>query len=1302
MSNEPLHKTDIQPVAANGSELHSLGEIMLTVKIGSETTIHTFHVVEELESEILVGNDLMKKLGLKIDFEKEVIINRDGTTVPMNIYKKSIDMDSHDQAVVKKTMWLPARSKNLVTLIVPRNENNEKREIYTPLQTYCESKVYVPSGIIDGRSEVIVEVVNVCKFPVKIKQGRTLAWVSRPRIEKINIVDFRKPSPPEMTFEERERVDEETVCKMLDTFDLDTDSALTKEEKSMLRQFLKKNAKTFAANPSRPGRTSKVQHTIDTGENAPFRMKRRRMPWSHQQIEQKHIKEMLENGIVRRSSSPWASPIVLADKPDGSIRFCVDYRELNKITKKDSYPLPRIEETIDKLRGMNYLSTLDLASGFWQVAMDDKDREKTAFISSIGLFEFNVMPFGLCNSPATFQRMMDEVCDGLDWRVGSDYIDDIVIGSSTFEEHLQSLQSLFDRLNEYGLTVKLQKCKFCRTKLLFLGHVVSKDGIMPNPAKTKIVQEMKPPTDLKGLRRFLGVTGYYRRFIKDYAKIAKPLTTLLKKGNLYRWNESCQQAFCELKKSLTSSPILIYPNFKEKFILKTDASKRALGAALCQELDGMRHVIAYWSRTLRDGELRYTITELEMLALVDAIQHFNHYLGGGAEFIAITDHQALKWLMTSHHSTTPRLQRWQLKLMFLNMTVEYRPGAQNYEADLLSRLDKDNKICLIKSAERYVNGSIYRTKLFPDDTSKMYFIDNKLKMKFTDLKEINHVRNIELAKAQREDEDFKELITYLESNQMPDDHKRAMKLTEILPKFEWKDGLLYRVDLTPRMMARGIAKARICVPKIYREDVLQVCHNSLFAGHLGVKKTYNRIQHDYFWPKMSSDVKAWLESCMECAMKKGTPHDNIGKMGHLWSNEPLDIVACDIIGPLPITERGNRYILTFTDHFSRYVEAFPIQKQDADTIADHFVRQFCCRHGVPKKFISDRGRQLIGEIMSAIHQKLQVQQLKTASYRPQGNAIAERVNKTLTGILAMFVSEHQKDWDYLLPFAVFAYNTSVHDGIKETPYYVMNLRDPNSPLPLLRDEDIKIPNESVSNYTRRKTQLSEQMKDAIREYDEKVIQHRLKTHERIQKESKLMIGDLVWLYIKQQSKDERSKKLKLPWKGPFRIDSFNSETQVVLKDLTTNKQLAPVHISRLKRYNVKRPGKSEVPDMEGLSNEEKFSDPIKMKMKKENREKEYDVEKILDNMIDDKDQTWYKLRWTGYSPKSDSWVKGVDLHSLELLRDYCRRKGVERKTCFSCNNIYETEEQFQKHINEKHPIEEESEELKRPKIRFIR
>ena len=1226
-TQKPLSTTNVKLVGASGETLKTHGKTVLIVSIADRTIDFPFYVVDGLKTDVILGNDIMKEMGLTIDLGLEIVKTPLGNWVPIDIYKPEKDKILPVK-VVQETV-IPANTACLVKTEIPCLDNNNKTscEVYTTLKLFLASKVYIPGGIID-RKNPIIEVVNINPYSVQIFKGQTIGFTTIREDQPINIVDLRKVQDRDtsrLSPKEQQELDQKQLRELIDGLELETDSALLPEEIEVLRTFLKKNSHVFASNPAKPGITSCVKHTIDTGNEKPIRKRARRLTHSEQEMEKKHITQMMENGIIRKSRSPWASPIVMVTKPDGSIQFCVDYRALNKITKPDRYPLPRIDETIDKLRNMKYLSTLDLASGFWQIPMDEKDREKTAFISTIGLYEFNVMPFGLCNSPATFQRMMDEVCEGLEWRVGSDYIDDIIIGSLTFEEHLHDLQQLFDRLEKFGLTMKLQKCKFCRKKLLFLGHMVSSEGILPNPQKIEAIQTLQPPNNITGLRRFLGMTGYYRRFIEGYAQIASPLTKLLKKNNLYAWNEECQKAFEQLKAKLISPPILRYPDFNSKFILKTDASLIALGAALCQEEDGKRCVIAYWSKTLSDAEKKYTITQLECLALVNAINHFKHYIGG-KEFTAITDHKALKWLLTSDHGSDAMLDRWKIKLMHLKMNIEYRPGPQNFEADLLSRIGTDKIVQLIVNDIKEEETVLWTT----------------IKKKYPNLGTEKWKMREEIAKMQASDPDFQDLIKYLTLNQLPEDLKKRELIEKTSSKYEIRNKLLYRVDLTPRMVKRGILKARIVVPEKFREDILKLCHNSLIGGHLGTKKTYYRIQQDYFWPKMARDVRRWVETCMECTMKKGTPNENIGLSGHLKAEKPMDIVACDIIGPLTITDRGNRYILIFTDCFSRYVEAFPIQKQDAETIADYFVKRICCRHGIPRQFISDRGKQLIGQTMSAIHEKLGINQLTTSSYRPQGNAIVERANKTIVGILAMFVSEHQKDWDYLLPFAVYAYNTSVHEGIKETPYFVLYARDPNTPLLEGFDyEDFPERTPSLEEYCQKKRDLRKEIEERVRYYDELITQTRMRSLEEKQKQPRLQVGDLVWLYTKPTSVQRGGRKLTLPWKGPYKIALIISNTQIILKDLKHHKLKQPVHVSRLKLYtSPRKPWKEAKTSLKDVM------------------DKEWEVERILDDDINEKGTRSYKVRWKGFTPIDDTWVSERDMCCPDLIRDYNRQKGI--------------------------------------------
>ena len=341
------------------------------------------------------------------------------------------------------------------------------------------------------------------------------------------------------------------------------------------------------------------------------------VPLTEQAIINEEIQKMLENRLIQESNSPWTSPVVLVTKKNGKKRFCVDYRKLNMITKKDSYPLPRIDEMLDSLAGAQYFSTLDLMSGYWQVMMHPNDREKTAFITRYGTYEFTVMPFGLCNAPATFQRLMNQVYKDITYKYVVVYLDDTNVFSKTFEDHIRHLREVFTRIRKAGLKLNLEKCTFWMKRLPFLGHIVEAKGISPDPDKIIAVQGIQPPENVTQLRSFLGLAGYYRRFIKGFSTIAQPLNQLLHKDKAYEWDNKCQQAFDELKQRLITAPILIYPNYKQEFILATDASYHGFGATLSQiSDDNKEHPIAYASKSLRKEELNYGATELECAAIV--------------------------------------------------------------------------------------------------------------------------------------------------------------------------------------------------------------------------------------------------------------------------------------------------------------------------------------------------------------------------------------------------------------------------------------------------------------------------------------------------------------------------------------------------------------------------------------------------------------------------------------------------------------------------------------------------------------
>ena len=359
-------------------------------------------------------------------------------------------------------------------------------------------------------------------------------------------------------------------------------SDLSSEERERFQDLLCSYADVFASSTTDYGQTSRLRHCIDTGNAVPIRQPVCRLPPQQRDNVRQLIGEMLEKGVVERSISPWASPIVLVRKRDGTMRFCVDYRKMNSITRKDAYPLLRIDATMDTLAGSQWFSTLDLLSGYWQVEVEETDREKTAFCTTEGLFQFRVMPFGLCNAPATFQRLIDLVLAGLQWSRCLVYIDDLIIVGKSFQEHLRNLQEVLQRLREAGLKLKPSKCIFFQSSVKYLGHVVSREGVMADPDKVRKVATWPVPTSTKETQSFLGFASYYRRFIRDFAEIAKPLHRLTEKTAPFNWTVECQAAFQELRQRLTSAPILVHPDFSQQFVLDTDASDIGMGAVLSQ------------------------------------------------------------------------------------------------------------------------------------------------------------------------------------------------------------------------------------------------------------------------------------------------------------------------------------------------------------------------------------------------------------------------------------------------------------------------------------------------------------------------------------------------------------------------------------------------------------------------------------------------------------------------------------------------------------------------------------------------
>jgi hypothetical protein len=464
-----------------------------------------------------------------------------------------------------------------------------------------------------------------------------------------------------------------------------TNPELTIQQQNQLDKFLHNYEDLFANGLYELGHTQDEVHSIPTNCPFPQNQKAYHHPPHYNEFIKEEIQQMLDTGIIRESTSSWASPIVVVKKKNGNLRFCIDYRKLNSYTEQDKYPLPLISDIFDSLEGARWFSSLDLASGYWQMEVAEEDKKKTAFISKHGLYEFNRMPFGLTNAPASFQRLMNKVLSKEIGRFVVVYLDDINIYSKSFEEHLEHLEIVFKRLRQAGLKLGKDKCSFVKTQLEFLGHIVGRDGLQPDPKKVEKVRDWPTPKTIKDVRSFLGLASYYRRFMKDFSKIAKPMYQLTKQDEKFEWGSEQEKAFNKLKQLLIQAPVVAYPDFTKPFILYTDGSHTGLGAILEQkDEEGRGRVIAYASRTIRGAEERYSATELEFLALHWACtKEFRLYLLG-KPFTHITDHQPLRNLKNTNGGSR-RIQNWRVNLEEFTYKVEYKPGKTHRNVDTLSR-----------------------------------------------------------------------------------------------------------------------------------------------------------------------------------------------------------------------------------------------------------------------------------------------------------------------------------------------------------------------------------------------------------------------------------------------------------------------------------------------------------------------------------------------------------------------------------------------------------------------------------------
>lgn len=636
-------------------------------------------IVANIDEQFVLGFDFLAKYKCTIDAASRSL--QIGQIPIQN--KESLRSASTCRIRVSENIVLPPYSETVIKGDIVGETTMTECVLEPCSEKLAQKGVVIARSLVDIKQKSVpLRVGNFTNETVTVHKG-TFAAVGE-EIHHIETRDLKSESVCQIDQRATEVSDlNSNIPEHLADLLVSSDSVLNEEQKLKFKNLLLRHKDVFAKSKCDLGVTNIVQHQINTGDSAPIKQAPRRLPILKRETVKDEIDKMLQNGIIEPSTSPWASPIVLVTKKDGSVRFCIDYRRLNAVTHKDSYPLPRIDDSLDALRGSKWFSTLDLQSGFWQVPMKNSDAEKTSFVTNVGLYQFKVMPFGLCNAPATFQRLMECVLSGLNFEICLLYIDDIIVFSETFDQHIDRLSTVLDKLQSANLKISPKKCSLFQKEVSFLGHIVSADGISTDPEKTKAIESWPEPKSVSELRSFLGTCAYYRRFIKSFSDIAKPLFKLTEKDSVFCWSEECQISFQTLKECLTSTPVLGYPDMNLEFVLDTDASAFCIGGILSQIKDGKEQVIAYFSKSLSRPERNYCVTRRELLAVVESVKHFHHYLYG-RYFTIRTDHGALNWLM---HFKNPegQMARWMEVLSVYDFAILHRPGKSHGNADGLSR-----------------------------------------------------------------------------------------------------------------------------------------------------------------------------------------------------------------------------------------------------------------------------------------------------------------------------------------------------------------------------------------------------------------------------------------------------------------------------------------------------------------------------------------------------------------------------------------------------------------------------------------
>ncbi|CAF3104286.1 unnamed protein product [Rotaria sp. Silwood2] len=1177
--------------------LKIVGEVQLLLQFDSASTPLKVLVVKTMNTDFILGGDWCVKNAVRIDYAHNKVSILSPTGCIFIPYDKSIDYLTLDVKTIN-VIKIPPRESCTIQAKVELSSADTVYFHPTVTSFLMKPVIISPSLLHVHNYSTYLEVYNPHDHTYTLPMNTVLGHVTHtpPKVHSFLLFDPPRYSSLPVQHHVLNHI-------ALDPNSSDVFARIDKllahitnsQDKHELRLILQEHMKIFDISKPTQANTP-IQHTINTRDSLPISS--RPYPRTIQQRRelQEEIKKMIETNQIRPSNSPWSSPVIIHKKKDGGIRFLVDYRKLNSVTKKDSFPQPTTEELLHRLGGHKFYTKLDLKSGYFQLPIHESDKEKTAFITQDGLWEFNVLPQGIMNGPLTFQRTMHNLLGYGRWDYVMVYLDDILIFSRTFDEHKQHLNEILSTLANANFQVNPDKCSIAVREIDFLSHTINEKFIKPNGDKIKAITALPAPKTLKEANEFLGKINWYRKFIPDFARIASPLHKVTNKTKCHRhefkWGPDQQHSFDEFKRILTTYPLFLeYPDPSTPFVLTTDASDVGIGGILRQDTPHGTKINYFKSRVLNDTEHKYDTFEKEALAIFWCITELRSYIGD-SNFTVETDHKPLE-NFHNKQINNKRVMNWLFKLQDILpqiIAVKYRKGANNTAADYISRHFPPAEDSNINASTGSTSSHDWPigSQNWSDHTPKPQRLqfapssqshDTSLHHSVTNLA-LNAVTTRAQAKllaqpplsppttlfnpntpepASSRSPPSKQVYDFsLSRIHSEQDHDPVIqKIIQQVRHQTSHPSFILHHDILYKLVRRGNRNIKLLyAPSKLIPELLAAYHDHHLSGHFGVTRTWLALQHLYFWPRMKQIITSYIQSCDECSKFNVNRRKPPGLLQPIQPpTDVFQILGMDWWGPTTASLDGNRYVLVITDRLSGYVFAKASPTNTAQDTARILMEEIILVHGPPDMLITDQGTHFNNELMNAISHLVGYKHVFSTPYHPQTNGQTERWNATFVTHMAKFCNINHDNWDTFLPSIVFAYNHGVHSSTGFTPYQLAFGRQPRNPF---QPPAITFTFNKPQDYW---TQLIQYRDIALKQARNNIIHQQQLSKLRFDKNRShpnFLPGDLVWMkiFIGRNKLDAR-------YTGPVRIIQVLSPVSFIVED--DNFQRFQVHSNNLKR-----------------------------------------------------------------------------------------------------------------------------------------